>query len=147
MCEWSYSSTILDLGTRCRWMVSFTPGPIYSRRRAPSIHFRGGWVESRGGLDFVQYRKTSWSYREKNQGRPSRSLSLNRFPYAQNRTLFQMKFTVNTTTNICHILSVSGNASDLHLGGVRFESRLGHWLLCLLVVILSPFRQIFRDST
>jgi hypothetical protein len=29
--EWSYSSTIFDLGTRWRWVVSFTPGRITSR--------------------------------------------------------------------------------------------------------------------
>jgi hypothetical protein len=28
MAEWRYSSTILDLGTRWKWVVSFTPVPI-----------------------------------------------------------------------------------------------------------------------
>jgi hypothetical protein len=31
MGEWRYSSTILDLGTRWRWVVSFTPRPLYPR--------------------------------------------------------------------------------------------------------------------
>jgi hypothetical protein len=26
---------ILSLGTRCRWMVSFTPRPLYARERNP----------------------------------------------------------------------------------------------------------------
>jgi hypothetical protein len=33
--EWRYSSTILDLGIRWRWAVSFTPQPLYSRRKIP----------------------------------------------------------------------------------------------------------------
>jgi hypothetical protein len=35
MGEWRYSSIILDLGTRCRWMVSFKPWPLYPRRQSP----------------------------------------------------------------------------------------------------------------
>jgi hypothetical protein len=36
--EWRYSSTILDLGTRWRWVASFMPRPLYPRgnsRRYP----------------------------------------------------------------------------------------------------------------
>jgi hypothetical protein len=33
-----------DLGTRWRWVVSFTPRPLYSRERAPGTHFIGGWA-------------------------------------------------------------------------------------------------------
>jgi hypothetical protein len=33
--EWSYSSTILDIGTRWRWVVSSTPGPLYPREKSP----------------------------------------------------------------------------------------------------------------
>jgi hypothetical protein len=33
MGEWRYNSTILDLGTRWLWMVSFTHRPLYSRRK------------------------------------------------------------------------------------------------------------------
>jgi hypothetical protein len=29
--EWRYSSIILELGTRWRWMVNFTPLPLYPR--------------------------------------------------------------------------------------------------------------------
>jgi hypothetical protein len=31
--ELRYSSTILDLGARCRVVVKFTPLPLYSRRK------------------------------------------------------------------------------------------------------------------
>jgi hypothetical protein len=44
MGEWSYSSIALDLGIRRRWVVSFTPRPLYSRVNNPSIHWIGGWV-------------------------------------------------------------------------------------------------------
>jgi hypothetical protein len=33
MRERRYSSTILDLGTRWRWVVGFTPRPLYPRRK------------------------------------------------------------------------------------------------------------------
>jgi hypothetical protein len=32
MVEWRYRFIILNLGTRWRWVVSFTPRPLYSRR-------------------------------------------------------------------------------------------------------------------
>jgi hypothetical protein len=33
--KWRYSSTILDLGTSWRWVVSFTPLPLYPRGKSP----------------------------------------------------------------------------------------------------------------
>jgi hypothetical protein len=36
--EWRYSSTILDLGTRWKWVVSFTPRPLYPLGKDP------GWA-------------------------------------------------------------------------------------------------------
>jgi hypothetical protein len=42
MGEWRYSSTILDLGTRWRWVVSFMPWPLY-----PWGKREGGWVGPR----------------------------------------------------------------------------------------------------
>jgi hypothetical protein len=53
MGEWRYSSTILDLSTRCRGVVSFMPRPLYPGEKAPSTHFIGGWVGPRAGLDAV----------------------------------------------------------------------------------------------
>jgi hypothetical protein len=48
---------ILDLGTRWKWVVSFTPRPLYPRERAPVIHWIGGWVDTRVGMDMVLKRK------------------------------------------------------------------------------------------
>jgi hypothetical protein len=31
---WRYSSTVLDFGTRWRWVISFTPHPLYPRGRS-----------------------------------------------------------------------------------------------------------------
>jgi hypothetical protein len=33
--EWRYSSTILDLCTRWRWVISFTPLPLYREGKSP----------------------------------------------------------------------------------------------------------------
>jgi hypothetical protein len=35
MGEWRYSSTIFDHGTRWRWVVTFTPRPLYLRAKSP----------------------------------------------------------------------------------------------------------------
>jgi hypothetical protein len=47
----------IDLGTRWRLVVSFTPRPIYFGERAPGTHWIGGWVDTRAGLDGVEKRK------------------------------------------------------------------------------------------
>jgi hypothetical protein len=41
--EWRYSSTILDLGTRWNWVVSFKPLPLYPRGNRP-IGYEAGWA-------------------------------------------------------------------------------------------------------
>jgi hypothetical protein len=56
MGEWMYSSTILDLGTRWRSVVSFTPQPLYPWEIVASTHCIGGWVGPRTGLDVVEKR-------------------------------------------------------------------------------------------
>jgi hypothetical protein len=57
MGQWRYSSTILDLDTRWRWVVSFKPRPLYSRGNRPRYQ-----VDSRLGgpersVDVVEKRK------------------------------------------------------------------------------------------
>jgi hypothetical protein len=49
MDEWRYSSTILDLGTRWRRVVSFTPRPLYPRGNRPRypLYRRLGGPQSR----------------------------------------------------------------------------------------------------
>jgi hypothetical protein len=51
MGEWRYTSTILDLDTRWRWVVSFTHLPLYSRGKSPRYPLarRLGWCQSRSG--------------------------------------------------------------------------------------------------
>jgi hypothetical protein len=44
----------LDLGTSWRFVVSFTPLPLYPGERAPGTHFIGGWVDPRAGLDDME---------------------------------------------------------------------------------------------
>jgi hypothetical protein len=49
--KWRYSTAILDLGTIWRWMVSFTPRPLYPRRKSPwySLNRRVGVPRIRSG--------------------------------------------------------------------------------------------------
>jgi hypothetical protein len=56
MGEWRYSSTILDLGTRWRWVVSFTPWSLYPRGKRPRypLDRRVGERQSTSGLCGVE---------------------------------------------------------------------------------------------
>jgi hypothetical protein len=58
--QWRYSSTILDLGTRWRWVVNFTPRPLYLRENRPrySLDRRIGGPQSRSG----QWESQSYLY-------------------------------------------------------------------------------------
>jgi hypothetical protein len=57
---------ILDLGTIWRWVVSFTPRPLYPKERAPGTHWIGGWVGPRAVLDAVVKRKVPSPCRDSN---------------------------------------------------------------------------------
>jgi hypothetical protein len=50
--EWRYSSTILDLGTRWRWVVSYTHRPLYLWGKSPRflLDRRLGGLQSRSEL-------------------------------------------------------------------------------------------------
>jgi hypothetical protein len=50
MGEWRYSSTVLDLDTIWKWVVSFTPQSLYPRRNCPGTHWIGGYMGPRSGL-------------------------------------------------------------------------------------------------
>jgi hypothetical protein len=56
MREWSYSSTILDLGISWRWMVSFTPRPLnpWGKSHRYLLDRRLGGPQSRSGLSEEQ---------------------------------------------------------------------------------------------
>jgi hypothetical protein len=49
---------ILDLATSWGWVVNFSPLPLITGQRAPSIHWKGGWLGPGTGLDDVEKRKT-----------------------------------------------------------------------------------------
>jgi hypothetical protein len=57
MGEWRYSSTILDLGTRWKCVVSIKTRPLYPREKSPDSHWIGGCVGSRAGLHAMEKRK------------------------------------------------------------------------------------------
>jgi hypothetical protein len=66
---------ILNLGTRWRWVVSFTILPLYPQGKSPGIHGIGGWVGPRASVDAVAKRRIpSFPRRELNPGRPACNL-------------------------------------------------------------------------
>jgi hypothetical protein len=48
---------ILDLGSSRRWVVSFTPPPLYPEKGAPGTNWIGGWVGPRIVLDDAERRE------------------------------------------------------------------------------------------
>jgi hypothetical protein len=82
--QWKHSFTILHFGSRWRWVVSFTPQPLYSGWRATDTHRIGGWVGPRACLDAAEERKNSCPYRESNPGPSARSPWLCRLCYKYN---------------------------------------------------------------
>jgi hypothetical protein len=81
--SWCIDPHFLDLSTSWRWMVSFTPLPLYPSERAPGTHWIGGWVGPRAGLDYVEKRKflTLPGLELRPLSRPARSQSLYRLRY------------------------------------------------------------------
>jgi hypothetical protein len=67
---------ILDLCTRWRWVVSFTPGCFTPSKRTPGTHWIGGWVGSRASLDAVVKRKIPDPYRDLIPDHPALSPSV-----------------------------------------------------------------------
>jgi len=49
--RWGTALRIFDFGTRWRWVVSFTPRPLYSQGKGPwySLDRRLGWPQGRSG--------------------------------------------------------------------------------------------------
>jgi hypothetical protein len=79
--DWRYSSAILDLGIRGRWVVSFTPLPLYPRGKIPRYpldrRLSGPQSQSgRCGEETILYCQESKS------GRPARSPSLYRLSFS-----------------------------------------------------------------
>jgi hypothetical protein len=62
----SIAPRILDLDTRWRSVVSFTPRPLYPQGKATGTHWIGGWMGPRTGLDAVANRKIPSPHRESN---------------------------------------------------------------------------------
>jgi len=50
---------ILNLGTRCMWVVKSTPLSLHHRRKNASTHGTGGWVAPRVGPDVSEKKKIS----------------------------------------------------------------------------------------
>jgi hypothetical protein len=68
----SIAPRILDLGTRWRWVVSFTPRPLYpqGKRRNSVTHWLGGCVGPRSILDTVEKKIILTTRRETNPRTP-----------------------------------------------------------------------------
>ena len=65
------SPLILNLSMRQRWVVSFTPQPLYLQRKYPGIHWIVDWMGPRAGLDVEKKRTISCPCQASNPWSPS----------------------------------------------------------------------------
>jgi hypothetical protein len=67
---------ILNLGTRWRWVITFTPQPLYSQGKSlrHPMNLRLGWPQNRSGRGGRKKSFLPGPCRECNVGRASRSL-------------------------------------------------------------------------
>jgi hypothetical protein len=87
--------TIVDLGSRWRWVVSVTPRPRFSPgERTPGTHCTGGWVGPRAGLDTEVRGKILCPCRGSNRDRPARSQTLYCLSYPVSPFLFTTHFNI-----------------------------------------------------
>jgi hypothetical protein len=70
--QWKFSSTILDLGTGQRQVISFTLPALYPREIAPTVRCIGSRVGPNAGLGAVAKRRSAYLCRESNRMRPTR---------------------------------------------------------------------------
>jgi hypothetical protein len=83
MGKWMYKSTLSDLGTSWRWVVSFTPLPLYPRWKSPRypLDRRLGGPQSQSGRRGEGKFFTLPRLEHRSLGRPARSQSLYRLSY------------------------------------------------------------------
>jgi hypothetical protein len=86
MGEQRYSSSILDFGTRWRWVVSFTPRPLYSREKSPRYILGRRLGEPQSSSGCYGEEKNLVPRRKSNAGRPARSLSLYQQSYSNSHS-------------------------------------------------------------
>jgi hypothetical protein len=83
-----------DLGTRWRWVVSFTPRSLYPTEMFPDTHWIGGWVGPRAGLDAVVERKIPIRCRDLNPRSSSLSPSPIPLSYSGSQTYIYVSLCV-----------------------------------------------------
>jgi hypothetical protein len=83
MWEWKYSSTILDLDTRLRWVISLTLWPLYPPTKCPLLPF-GQEVEWGPEQVLTLWGREKFSpFRDSKSGHPASNLCLYRLSYPE----------------------------------------------------------------
>jgi hypothetical protein len=95
----SITSLILDLGTRWRWVISFTPRPLYLQGRSPwyPLDRRLGGSQSRSGRGGEEKFPASAGYRTLEPRSSSPSPALYRLSYHGSRGKLSLGITKHHT--------------------------------------------------
>jgi hypothetical protein len=96
----------LDLGTSWRWVVSFTPRPLYPRGKSTGTHWIGGSINPRDGL--VDFENKKFLILPGLELRPLRRLD-------RSQSLYRLRYP-GTSISVRHISILS---SHLFLGLIR----------------------------
>jgi hypothetical protein len=132
---------ILNLGSRWRWLVSFTLRPLYPRGKNSGTHWIGGWVCPRAGLDDVAKRKIL-SCRESKPGIPSRSLDATYMDWP----VPALNFFVNSILNSCRIKQ-NNSFQKMQMWDVyAYSNRNAFFAVCALMAMMfvcCKYRRIY----
>jgi hypothetical protein len=122
---WGSGCTVprtLHLGTSWRWVVSFTPLPLYRRVRVPRYHWIGGWVGPGTGLEDVEMRKilllTGLELRPLDRSACSQSLyQLRRRALKSKKTRFKLAQNIKMNGWVYWGFIWTATAQSLHANG------------------------------
>jgi hypothetical protein len=138
MGEWMYRSIIPDLSTNWRWVISFTPLPLYPRERPSSTHWIGGWVSPKTGLDDVERRKIMLLARLELRplGHPARSPSLYRLHYPGSLvTIYIILITVLSLRYKLVVCTCTGVEGYTHTHTNTYKYIYTHIYVCVCVCV------------
>jgi hypothetical protein len=104
--EWMYSSHFLDLVTSWRWVVSFTPLPLYLRRKSPQypLNRRLGGPQSRSGQCGEEKILDTTGTLPQLLSCPAHSQSLYRLSCPSSSSLSVQKFNTGLHTEIAYYI-------------------------------------------
>jgi hypothetical protein len=119
------SSTFHELDKRRKWVVSFMFLSLIPQGKRPDIHWIGGWMGSKSGVDAVEWRKISSSVQESYHVHQTRSLSLCQLIYPGS---FSQVYFIKLQKHLGENISICTNLSTVQLNMPYCRNLVNHKL-------------------